>query len=301
MGFKTNNKGAAFQDPRDDTKEERLLAIQKRSFTPDTGAGNLARGQLAHYAGAQHSLQSRHFSLSVVVQGDHARFLPCDPSATVVTTAFNYRTNPELLAESLWRFDHLSPGKRGHDVSIQLSNPSPEVDTRVREKLGIKDNDILLYKYEVPGLIGTGYAYGPRPPTQNRSLVNQCTRSLPVVWIPTEDVSNSTRSWGELGELGDPGTGEDKVIEKGLWSEEGMIYMKVTWRFLSGSPDAEVLPEHKIYDILHPIRPPTSQNMSLVVTSTTGGRKCKSWWMHHGSVCGRGSRHINTTDSCMGL
>ena len=75
MEFKMKNDGAAFQDPRDDTKEERLLAIEKGLFTPGTEAGNEARGQLAHYARAQHSLQFRQFSFSVVFQRDHARFL----------------------------------------------------------------------------------------------------------------------------------------------------------------------------------------------------------------------------------
>ena len=255
MEFKTNNNGAAFQDPRNDTEEARLLAIEKGSFTPDTEAGNLARGQLAHYAGAQHSLQFRHFSFSVVVQGDHARFLRWDPSGTVVTAAFNYRDNPKLMAEFLWRFDHLSAMKRGHDESIQPANLSPEVDARVREKLGIKDNNISLYKYEVPGLKGMGHAYGPRPPTQNRSLVNRCTRSLPVIWIPTDDVDCGTSTCGEVDSLGgrdaDPRTGGDKVVEKGPWSEERTIYMKDTWRFLSDSPDVEVMAEHEIYEILH--------------------------------------------------
>ena len=72
MEFKTNSTGAAFQDPRDDTKDERLLVTERGSFTPDTEAGNRARGQLPHYAGAQHSLQFRHLSLSIVVQGDQA-------------------------------------------------------------------------------------------------------------------------------------------------------------------------------------------------------------------------------------
>ena len=254
MEFKTKNNGAAFQDPRDDTNEERLLAIEKGSFTPDTEAGNRARGQLAHYAGAQHSLQFRHFSFSIAVHGDHARFLRWDPSGTVVTAAFNYRANPGLMAEFLWRFDHLSPRERGHDESIQPANLSPEVDARVREKLGIKDNSHPLYKYEVPGLTGMGHAYGPRPPTQNRSLVSRCTRSLPVVWIPTEDVCRGPSTCGEPGSPSerdaDPHTGQDKV-KKSLWSAAGIIYMKDTWRFLSDSPDAEVMPEHKIYEILH--------------------------------------------------
>jgi hypothetical protein len=257
MEFKTNNNGAPFQDPRDDTEEGRLSAIEAGSFTPDTEEGNVKRGQLAHYAGAQHSVQFRHFSFSVLVQGDHARFLRWDPSGTVVTAAFNYRENPKLMAEFLWRFDHLSAMKRGHDESIQPANLSPEIDARVREKLGIKDNDIPLYKYEVPGLKKMGHAYGPRPPTQNRSLVSRCTRSLPVVWIPAEtDVMNcGTNTCGELGSPGDrdadPRTSQAEVVEKGPWSEERIIYMKDTWRFLSDSPDVEVMAEHEIYKILH--------------------------------------------------
>ena len=87
------------------------------------------------------------------------------------------------MAEFLWRFDHLSAKERGHDESIQLANLAPDVDARVRQKLEIEDAGILLYRYTLPRLIGKGYAYGPRPPTQNRSLVSQCTRSLPILWI----------------------------------------------------------------------------------------------------------------------
>jgi hypothetical protein len=162
-----NNNGAPFQNPRDDTEEERLSAIEQGSLTPGTEEGNPTRGQLAHYAGAQHSMQFPHFSFS---------------------------QNPKLMADFLWRLDHLSPRKRGHDESIESANLSPEVDGRVREELGIKDNNIPLYKYQVPGLKELCDADGPRPPTQNRLLVSRCTRNLPVVWIPTEDVNSSTRS-----------------------------------------------------------------------------------------------------------
>ncbi|KAI9461379.1 hypothetical protein HD554DRAFT_2223615 [Boletus coccyginus] len=245
MEFKTKTDGVAFQDPRDITDESRLVAMEEGSFTPATAEGIMARGQLAHYAGAQHSMQFRHFSFSVVIHGDHARFLRWDPSGTVVTSAFNYRTDPKLMAEFLWRFDHLSARDRGHDQSIQPANLSPEAGARAREKLGINDKSVPLFKYEVPGLTGMGDAYGPRPPTQNRSLVSRCTRSLPVVWIPTEDVNGGPSSCSERD--ADPRTGQ----EKGPWSEERTIYMKDTWRFLPDSPDVEVMPEHEIYAILH--------------------------------------------------
>ncbi|KAF8549298.1 hypothetical protein OG21DRAFT_1500509 [Imleria badia] len=249
MEFKAKTDGAPFQDPRDDTEEARLLAIEEGSFTPDTDEGNKARGQLAHYAGAQHSLQFRHFSFSIIIQGDYARFLRWDPSATVVTAAFNYRTNPRLMADFLWRFDHLSPQQRGHDISIQPAGLAAEVDARVREELGMMDMNIPLYKYQVPGSIGMGYAYGPRPPTQNRSLVSRCTRSLPAFWIPAEVITSS--SCGDFDECdAEQPRGRDKM-KKGPWSEPRVIYVKDTWRFLSDLPNVEVMAEHDIYEILH--------------------------------------------------
>ncbi|KAF8132577.1 hypothetical protein EV363DRAFT_1328895 [Boletus edulis] len=160
------------------------------------------------------------------------------------------------MAEFLWRFDHLSPKQRGHDVSIQLANLAPEVDARVREKLGIKNSDIALYLYEVPGLIGMGYAYGPRFPTENRSLVSRCTRSSPVVWIPNEDVLGGTKSCGEPGfhseRKVDEHVGQDEV-KKGPWSEE------------------RVMPEHEIYEILHQHRTPHIPEL-VIGGDVDGGR-----------------------------
>ena len=247
MEFKAKSDGVAFQDPSD-LEESGRLAMEKRSFTPDTVDGMNTRGQLAHYAGAQHSKQFRHFSFSVLVEGDRARFLRWDPAGTIVTAAFNYRTSPMLMAEFLWRFDHLSAKERGHDESIQPANLAPDVDARVRQKLEIEDAGVPLYRYTLPGLIGKGYAYGPRPPTQNRSLVSRCTRSLPILWIPagtescTEPECSSERDADLL---------EGNAVKKGPWYGERMIYMKDTWRFLSDLPDVQVMPEHKIYEILH--------------------------------------------------
>ena len=78
-----------------------------------------------------------------------------------MTAAFNYRANSELMAEILW-FGHLSPRKRGHDGSIHPVNLSPEVGARVREKLGIKDNNTPLYRYML-AFVGPGSDSGTVP------------------------------------------------------------------------------------------------------------------------------------------
>ncbi|KAG9317803.1 hypothetical protein JVU11DRAFT_2026 [Chiua virens] len=218
--FKSNN-GIAFRDITED--------LHAGPFTPATQQGKFIRGQLAHYAGAMHSMQFRNFSFSMLVETQSARFLRWDPSGAIVTAAFNYRAKPKLMAEFLWRFDHLSAQDRGHDPTVRPADLPNDVAARVRETLGIKRNDTALYRYELPGMVGSGYAYGPKLTTQNRSLVSRCTRNQPVVWIPTSD----------------------NVVKEGPWSQERKIYMKDTWRFLSNSPNIVVMPEHKIYEQLY--------------------------------------------------
>ena len=189
--FKANSNGAPFRDPGDKADKERF--IEEGSFAPDTEEGRETRGQLAHYAGAHHGVQFRHFSFSVFVQGEHVRFLRWDPSATVVTAAFNYRKNPELMAKFFWRFNHLTPKQRGHDLSVQPAMLPHEVDERVRTKLDIRDKNLPLYRFEIPNL-DDGYAYGPLPETTNRSLVSRCTRSRAMLWIPNEDTKTAKQA-----------------------------------------------------------------------------------------------------------
>ena len=248
--FKTNSSGAPFRDPGDKTDKKRFT--EEGLFTPDIEEGRETRGQLAHYAGAHHSLQFRHFWFSVFVQGDHARFLRWDPSSMVVKTAFNYHRNLELMAKFFWRFNHLTPEQRGHDPSIQLAKLPHDVDKHIREKLQIENENIPLYRYQIPKL-DNGYAYGPRPETTNWSLVSWCTRSQAMLWIPNEDANDLTPPCEESCFLNQRNANQTAGPDKGKKpsSEERIIYMTDTWRFLSTSPDVKVLPEDEIYQILY--------------------------------------------------
>lgn len=172
----------------------------------------------------------------------------------------------------------------------------------MREKLDITNNNIPLYRYTLPGLIGKGHAYGPKPPTQNRSLVGRCTHSLPVVWIPALDVDGVAKSCSESEPSGERDavlpTGEDIATKKGPWCKEGIIYMKDTWRFLSDLPDVQVMPEHKIYEILH------KHNTLNIPEHVAGGdvergKTSKSFSVRHGCVKLK-IPHSNTIDSFMG-
>ncbi|KAI0077404.1 hypothetical protein K474DRAFT_1595971, partial [Panus rudis PR-1116 ss-1] len=75
--------------------------------------------QLSTYLCAQFSRQHRMFTFSICIFGRYARFLRIDRSGIVVSEAFNYITNPRILADFLWRYNHLSVSKRGFDPYAQ--------------------------------------------------------------------------------------------------------------------------------------------------------------------------------------
>ena len=72
-----------FWDSWDDTEESCLLAIKNGSFTPASAEANMACQQLAHYVGAQHSLQLCHFLFSIIHRHE-AWFLWWDPFSTIM-------------------------------------------------------------------------------------------------------------------------------------------------------------------------------------------------------------------------
>ncbi|KAF9226393.1 hypothetical protein BS17DRAFT_777175 [Gyrodon lividus] len=261
--FKKDRSGAPFVDPPKDTRQA-TIDIDQGSFEPDTKIANEARGQLIAYAVAHHGEQFRHFSFSVIIVKDHARFLRWDVSGVVVSAQFNYQTNPVIMAEFFWRFSRLTDEQRGHDRSVRPANLQPDLDQRVRDKLGVESTDTPLFKYDVPGLIGQGHCYGPRPPYPARSLVGRSTRSLTVFYQPIK------RDGEQHAEQEDEERIEqEQLVDRNVeqahqdvhqelkqdgdrdnrWAAERVIYLKDCWRFLSETHDIQ--PEHEIYESLN--------------------------------------------------
>lgn len=204
------------------------------TFGSDSKQARDIRGQLAHYAGAHHAAQFRHFSFSALIADGFVKFLRWDPAGTVVSEPCNYRDHPGVLLEFLWRFNHLSAKDRGHDLSVRPANLEPHISRRIRENLEITDSSAQLFEYDVPGLETRGHAYGPRPVSQKFALISRCTRSLPTIWIP----------------LGASHANNDPTEDE--WAVERTIYLKDTWRFVSPA----VRPEHEIYRRLDDCRTP---------------------------------------------
>ncbi|KIM58288.1 hypothetical protein SCLCIDRAFT_128505, partial [Scleroderma citrinum Foug A] len=62
------------------------------------------RGQITAYVTAQLGKQFCHFTFSVVIIGEMVHILRWDCSGAVVSRAFNYVQNPELLVQFFQRF-----------------------------------------------------------------------------------------------------------------------------------------------------------------------------------------------------
>ncbi|OSC97320.1 hypothetical protein PYCCODRAFT_1419696 [Trametes coccinea BRFM310] len=85
-----------------------------------------AHGLHAAFAVEVFARQQRHFLYTISIAGSMARIYRWDRSGCVVTTAFDIRQKPEILAEFLWRFSNLSAPARGHDLTVRMATAAEE-------------------------------------------------------------------------------------------------------------------------------------------------------------------------------
>ncbi|KAJ3504553.1 hypothetical protein NLJ89_g7876 [Agrocybe chaxingu] len=108
-----------FVDPPEEGMTEPLLrehAFEKAGVEPHS-----YRGQMALVLAEICARQYRTHAFMVFMNKTEARFLRADRSGTIVTRAFNYRTNSQVLAEFLYRFARLSDSDLGIDTSVRLA------------------------------------------------------------------------------------------------------------------------------------------------------------------------------------
>ncbi|KAF9237768.1 hypothetical protein BU15DRAFT_75760 [Melanogaster broomeanus] len=238
--FERHGDGAPFKDSHK-RSETGQAASDQGSFESDTAKAKRIRGQMTAYAIAHHGHQFRHFSFSVLIIANHARFLRWDASAVVVTEQFDYQKDPKLIADFLWQFSQLPRADRGHDTTVSPAELPTDVEKRVRGGLDVAAVT-PLFRYEVPRLQGN--CYGPRPPYPSQSIVGRSTRTLPVWFIPFFPLQSIQQGPVESSTGQQTHMGVDRD-----WATERAIYLKDCWRFIPLTGDAE--PEHEIYELLN--------------------------------------------------
>jgi hypothetical protein len=92
--------------------------------------------KLAHDGFCQHPLkdteqmarQHRHLAFSVLIAQDYARFIRWDRSAAIVSRRFNYRNHPTIMAQFLWRFNHMTLlSQCGVDTTVSYDVSEAEI------------------------------------------------------------------------------------------------------------------------------------------------------------------------------
>ncbi|KAI8970809.1 hypothetical protein BD414DRAFT_427293, partial [Trametes punicea] len=119
-------------DPFDDTME---------SGQPNAEDRRKVLGQIMSYAYTVFKRQHRTHHFTVIICGSSARISRWDHAGVVTTKKFNYKEEPEKLAEFFWRFARLSPAQRGHDTSV------------VRVLEGTEDYKLMQQRAEEPRLL----------------------------------------------------------------------------------------------------------------------------------------------------
>ncbi|TFK55665.1 hypothetical protein OE88DRAFT_1652083 [Heliocybe sulcata] len=79
-----------------------------------------SRGQTTGYAMTQWKHQQRVFLFSLQILGTRARFFRWDKSGSVVTRAFDYIDEPQIMVDFLWRLCHMSDVEQGWDPTAEL-------------------------------------------------------------------------------------------------------------------------------------------------------------------------------------
>jgi hypothetical protein len=94
------------------------------SFTVDTWSQKeklrdriSALGQNAHYAHVVQTRQFRTHVFSLTISGRTARIMRWDRSGVLVTEAFDYKANPGILIEFVWRFIRATQAQQGFDLT----------------------------------------------------------------------------------------------------------------------------------------------------------------------------------------
>ena len=114
--IKKDGSQDVFTDP-----PEGLLPLSY-NFTVDTWSEEeslepriSALGQNAHYAHVVLTRQFRIRAFSLTISGTTARIMCWDRSGVLVTEAFNYKKNPHILIDFVWRFVKANELQQGFD------------------------------------------------------------------------------------------------------------------------------------------------------------------------------------------
>jgi len=165
-----------------------------------------ALGQNAHYAYVVQTRQFRTHVFSLTISGRTARIIYWERSAVLVTEAFDYKSNPEILIDFVWRFVRAKQPQQGFDPTAAAVDPKEDrasfltaIKSHVQLQLGLDpETDGEKLNREVDGhyylgvitrlTIGDHDVWVSRPLWVSPAIVGRCTAGYWGVRCDTKDV-----------------------------------------------------------------------------------------------------------------
>ncbi|KZT27183.1 hypothetical protein NEOLEDRAFT_1240477 [Neolentinus lepideus HHB14362 ss-1] len=108
-----------FKSRKEGLKQDPFCDDPRKPFESDAEERESVRGQIIGYAEAMFSHQHRTHVFSLLVLGEHVRFIRWDRSGAIVSQLVHYVEDPEILAHFLWRFSNLAPSQAGFDLTAE--------------------------------------------------------------------------------------------------------------------------------------------------------------------------------------
>lgn len=182
-------------------------------FTVDTWSEDeshepriLALGQNAHYAHVVLTHQFRIRAFSLTISGRTARIMCWERSGVVVTKAFDYKTNPQVLIDFIWRFVKAKRLEQGFDPTATAVSSKGDrnsflaaIRSHAQLQLGLdpeddkKRLDDAVQQHSYRGVlthlrIGNYEVWVSRPLWVARTILGRCTTGYWGVRCDTKDV-----------------------------------------------------------------------------------------------------------------
>ncbi|THH26973.1 hypothetical protein EUX98_g7218 [Antrodiella citrinella] len=147
---------------------------------------------LGQHTIAGFTFRQKTFTLSLLLCGDHARFLRWDRAGTIVTEAFNFRENSSLLAEFFWRYGQMSRVQCGLDPTAEpatheerrafhaavRAHMADKTKSQFAEMGSTIDPNYPCYVLKVTGQNGDEVEYVVQAPFSNEdTITGRCTRA----------------------------------------------------------------------------------------------------------------------------
>ncbi|KAH9889372.1 hypothetical protein C8Q73DRAFT_707317 [Cubamyces lactineus] len=237
---KTNQSDDHYEDPPPSANRdvfEFVFGKHARTITKtaDELKGHL--GQNVAYATDMCARQHRRFCFSVSVSGCSARLIRWDRAGAIVSEAFDYVSNPELLCEFFWRFAHLTDEERGYDMTVQPATSAEDtvfrkaIEEHIQRQLIYSTPDMLqkaLDTHYMPGHVSVVWT---PPDIDNPAPINRLLVSRPIV-TPLYFAGRCTRVYW--------------AVNPDVNAQKKVVLLKDTWRLDGLGADIEGIVLHEL-------------------------------------------------------